>query len=118
MVIGRGNAASYGLAVGAVPAKVVPEVLDEIVARYAGERRPGESFQDWTNRLGKKVRAILEPFMVAPYEEKPSLYSDWGDPAIYHSAIWAWEMRRGDSLPVFQWKHPGRAEAFRSVGPG
>jgi sulfite reductase (ferredoxin) len=78
----RENAGSYGLAVGAVPSKAAPAVLQALTGRYAGEREPGESFQAWVTRLGKKeVRAILEPFMAVPaYAENAAFYSDWGDP--------------------------------------
>lgn len=78
----RDNAGSYGLAVGAVPSKVVPEVLNTIVNRYANERDREESFQDWVTRLGKKqVKEILDPFTEVPlYETNPEFYSDWGDP--------------------------------------
>ncbi|HLU09997.1 MAG TPA: nitrite/sulfite reductase [Oceanobacillus sp.] len=79
------NAGSYGLAVGAVPSKRIPEVLEAITGRFAQERGEGETFQDWITRLGKKeVRALLEPYMkVPPYEIDPSYYTDWGDPREY-----------------------------------
>lgn len=78
----RENAGAYGLAVGAVPAKSAPDVLDAITSRYAAERYPQESFQDWVTRLGKKeVKALIDPFTAVPdYEEAPRFYSDWGDP--------------------------------------
>lgn len=76
------NAGSYGLAVGAVPSKAVPAVLDAITERYVAGRQRGEGFQDWIARLGKKeVKAILDPFTHVPtYEDNPTFYSDWGDP--------------------------------------
>ncbi|MDX1413586.1 MAG: nitrite/sulfite reductase [Candidatus Promineifilaceae bacterium] len=76
------NAGAYGLAVGAVPSRVVPEVLNAITNRYVDEREPGENFQDWTTRLGKKeIRNMLIPFTSVPaYEVNPTFYSDWGDP--------------------------------------
>lgn len=79
------NAGSYGLAVGAVPSKRVPEVLEAITNRYAAERTADESFQDWVTRLGKKeVKAMLEPFTKVPaYEVDPSYYTDWGDTREY-----------------------------------
>ncbi|RMF81918.1 MAG: nitrite/sulfite reductase [Chloroflexi bacterium] len=75
------NAASFGLAFGAVPAKAVPDVLDAITERYVAERERGERFQAWVSRLGKaEIRNMLEPFMNVPdYEVDPSFYSDWGD---------------------------------------
>ncbi len=79
------NAGSFGLAVGAVPAKRIPDVLDTITNRYVGERERGETFQAWVTRLGKKeVREMLKPFTDVPqYEFDPSFYSDWGDSRVY-----------------------------------
>jgi sulfite reductase (ferredoxin) len=76
------NGGSYGLPVGAVPSKSVPDVLDAITNRYVIERKRGESFQDWITRLGKReVKAMLTPFIEVPlYEAQPRFYSDWGDP--------------------------------------
>lgn len=78
----RENAGSYGLAVGAVPAKAVPDVLDTITDRYVQGRAPDESFQAWVTRLGQKgVRDLLAPFTQVPaYEQNPGFYADWGDP--------------------------------------
>jgi len=79
------NAGSYGLAVGAVPSKRAPDVLDAITTRYVAERERGENFQDWIGRLGKKeVRDMLTAFTNVPiYEENKTFYSDWGDPREY-----------------------------------
>jgi sulfite reductase (ferredoxin) len=76
------NAGSYGLAVGAVPSKAIPEVLDAITDRYVQERDRGEKFQDWVARLGKKeMRGMLTRYMeVPPYETHSEYYTDWGDP--------------------------------------
>ena len=75
------NAGSYGLAVGAIPSRNAPDLLDAIVGRYAAERQSEESFQDWVTRLGKvEVKKILQPFSEVPtYETDASYYSDWGD---------------------------------------
>lgn len=76
------NGGSYGLAVGAVPSKIVPDVLDAITNRYVAEREPQEPFQTWVTRLGKvEVRKMLKPFQSVPkYEENAGFYSDWNDP--------------------------------------
>lgn len=76
------NGGSYGLAIGAVPSKKVPEVLDTIVNRYVDERERGEEFQSWVTRLGKvEAKKMLKPFTtVELYEDRPELYSDWNDP--------------------------------------
>lgn len=81
----RENAGSYGLAVGAVPSKSVPAVLDAITDRYVAERGRGEHFQDWVARLGKRqIKEMLRPFQEVPlYQEAPAYYSDWGDPREY-----------------------------------
>jgi len=76
------NAASYGLAVGSVPSKAIPQVVDIITDRYVSERHRQETFQSFIGRLGKKqVRAMIEPVMKVPaYREKPEYYTDWADP--------------------------------------
>ncbi|MCH2169442.1 nitrite/sulfite reductase [Myxococcota bacterium] len=75
------NAGSYGLAVGSVPSKAIPETIDALTDAYAHGREKDESFQAWIARLGKRnVREILKPFMaVSPYAEGPEFYSDWSD---------------------------------------
>ncbi len=76
------NAASYGLASGAIPSKRIPEVIDRITSRFVAERRENETFQDYTRRIGK--RALREMFAdlaaVPTHDDDPSFYSDWGDP--------------------------------------
>lgn len=76
------NAGAYGLAIGTVPSKRVPDVIETITTRYVSERKGTERFQDFIKRIGKQqCRAMIEPFMDVPaYERDPSLYSDWGDP--------------------------------------
>jgi sulfite reductase (ferredoxin) len=78
----RNNAGSYGLAIGSVPARNVPVVVERITSRFVKERLPNESFQDFYARLGKaESRKMIEDLMnVPPYEKDPSFYSDWGDP--------------------------------------
>jgi sulfite reductase (ferredoxin) len=75
------NAGSYGLAVGSVPSKAAPQVVDALTDAYAQGRESGENFQAWIARMGKRnVKEIIKPFMaVAPYAEDPSFYSDWSD---------------------------------------
>jgi sulfite reductase (ferredoxin) len=79
------NGGSYGLAIGAVPSKRVPEVVKRLTERYAKERVNGESFGAFTNRIGKKtIRALVEELQKIPsYDQDPSNYSDWGDPREY-----------------------------------
>ena len=79
------NAGSYGLAIGAVPSKRVPEIVKRLTERFAKERQGTESFADFANRIGKKtIRAMVEELQVLPtYDQDPSMYSDWGDPREY-----------------------------------
>lgn len=77
----RENAGSYGLPIGAVPSKRIPEVVDAITSRYVAERAGDESFQDYIARLGKKeLGALIADLKTVPSrEEDPSPYTDWGD---------------------------------------
>jgi sulfite reductase (ferredoxin) len=78
----KDNAGSYGLAIGTVPSKNVPDVIERITGRYVRERKGTESFQDFVTRIGKlELRGMLETLMRVPaYETDRSFYSDWGDP--------------------------------------
>ena len=79
------NAGSYGLAVGAVPAKSVPDVLETLTRRYVAERGADENFQAWVKNLGRKaIKAMLQPYMKLPrFEAEPAYFSDWGDSRVY-----------------------------------
>jgi len=77
------NAGAYGLAIGSVPSRRIPDVVDRITSRFITDRRGEESFQDFCARIGKKELAamlIAEYRAVPAYEEDRSYYSDWGDP--------------------------------------
>lgn len=80
-----GNARSFGLAMGAIPSKRVPQVVDRLTANYVEERDGDESFQSWVKRVGKaELRSRLRDLMEVPaYEVDPSFYTDWGDPREY-----------------------------------
>ena len=75
------NAGSYGLAVGAVPAKRIPEVVERLTGRYVAERQKGESFQAFTQRVGKvEIKNMMNDLTRMPtHDEDPTLYTDWGD---------------------------------------
>jgi sulfite reductase (ferredoxin) len=79
------NAGSYGLAIGAVPSKRVPEVVERLTQLYMRERQAGERFQDFFKRAGRaKTRELLQDLVEVPsYDEDPSFYSDWRDPREY-----------------------------------
>jgi len=75
------NAGSYGLAMGAVPAKRIPEVVERLTGRYVSEREKNESFKAFIQRIGKvQVKTMLDDLTRIPtHDEDPTLYTDWGD---------------------------------------
>ncbi|MFW6050228.1 MAG: nitrite/sulfite reductase [Myxococcota bacterium] len=79
------NGGSYGLAIGAVPSKNVPAVIERLTDKFVAEREGDESFQAFIKRIGKAaIRGSIEDLTKVPsYEEDPSYYSDWGDPREY-----------------------------------
>jgi sulfite reductase (ferredoxin) len=76
------NGGSYGLALGSVPSKRIPDLVDRITQRFVADRQSGETFQQYCQRIGKMaLKAIVDEFTsVTPHEVDPSFYSDWGDP--------------------------------------
>ncbi|MDP6581424.1 MAG: nitrite/sulfite reductase [Vicinamibacterales bacterium] len=76
------NGGAFGLAIGAVPSKNIPEVVRRITDRFVSNRREAESFYDFTSRVGKRaLREMLEDLTaVPPHDVNPDYYRDWGDP--------------------------------------
>jgi sulfite reductase (ferredoxin) len=76
------NAGSYALAMGAVPSKQVPNLVERLTQKYLTEKQIGESFQKFCERVGKKnLKQIVDEFtFVPPHNMDASYYSDWGDP--------------------------------------
>jgi sulfite reductase (ferredoxin) len=81
----KDNAGAYGLAIGAVPSKRIPEVVTRVTDRYVSERKKNESFQDFISRIGKKeIKSMLDDLtQVPPHNVAPAFYSDWGDPRVF-----------------------------------
>lgn len=79
------NAGSYGLAIGSIPSKAIPTVIDRLTDRYISQRQGAETFQAFCNRIGKKeLRAMIDDLTKVPaHNVDPSFYSDWGDPRQY-----------------------------------
>jgi sulfite reductase (ferredoxin) len=79
------NAAKYGMAIGAVPSKNAPKVVEALSTAWVDSRENGETFQDWIERQGKRgLRNILEPFMEMPtFEQDPSYFVDFADARQY-----------------------------------
>ncbi len=76
------NAGTYGLAIGAVPSKRIPDTIDLITTRFRTERVDKETFQSWVKRIGKaECKKMIDGFTAVPtHDEDASYYSDWGDP--------------------------------------
>ena len=76
------NAGSYALAMGSVPSKKIPDLVNRLTDRYVRERQGDESFQNYCGRLGKKaLKEIIDEFTpVPPHNVDSSMYTDWGDP--------------------------------------
>jgi sulfite reductase (ferredoxin) len=81
----RENAGAFGLAIGAVPSRRIPDALLSITDLYRAERESGESFRRFVERVGKgRIKTLLQDLTRVPaYEVDRTLYSDWGDPREY-----------------------------------
>ena len=76
------NAGEYGVPIGAVPSKRVPEAVLSITEFYLRQRNGNERLQEFVARIGKKaIKDLLEDLTQIPaHELDPSYYTDWGDP--------------------------------------
>ncbi|HXS19035.1 MAG TPA: nitrite/sulfite reductase, partial [Polyangiaceae bacterium] len=79
------NAGNYGLPMGAIPSKNVPQVVQVLTDEFSKTRKEGEKFREWVDRIGKReVKKLIDPLTELPsYDADPSYYSDWGDPREY-----------------------------------
>ena len=75
------NAKSYGMAIGSIPSKAIPTVVNRLTNRYVNDRTPGESFQAFCRRIGKKeLKTMIEDLAKVPsHATNPEFYTDWGD---------------------------------------
>jgi sulfite reductase (ferredoxin) len=98
------NGGSYGLAVGAIPSKRVPQVVERVTGAFMKERQGQESFQAYVTRIGKaRVREMLKDLMELPsYEQDPDMYRDWGDPREYTTGDMGVGECAGEIVPFVQ----------------
>ncbi len=98
------NGGAYGMAIGAVPSKRVPEIVRKLTERYAKERNGQESFAAFVSRIGKKtIRGLVEDLQKLPtYDQDPSYYSDWGDPREYTISDMAEGECAGEVVPYVE----------------
>ncbi len=80
------NAAAFGLAIGAIPSKRVPEAVERLSRDFAENKREGETYRAYVQRIGKKaVREQVEDLtQVPPYEVDPVLLRRLGRSARVH----------------------------------
>jgi sulfite reductase (ferredoxin) len=99
-----GNGRSYGLALGAIPSKRIPDAVERLTGAYVQGKQPEETFQQFVQRTGKKeIKKLIEPLTAVPsYEEDPSYYSDWGDPREYTIGDLGVGECAGEIVPVAQ----------------
>jgi sulfite reductase (ferredoxin) len=76
------NGGSYALAMGSVPSKAVPALIERLTGRFIAERQGKESFQAFCQRIGKQaLKSIVNEFTAVPlHKDDASFYTDWGDP--------------------------------------
>ncbi len=81
----QNNGGSYGLALGAVPSKRIPDTVDVLMTSYIEGRQNGEKFRDWVGRAGKKaIKDLLNPLTPVPtHDARPDYYVDWHDVREY-----------------------------------
>ena len=99
------NGGSYGLAVGAVPSKRVPDVVERVTNAYVRDRQQDETFQSYIQRIGKaKVREMCKDLMepLPSFDEQPDMYSDWGDPRLYTTGDMGVGECAGEIVPFVQ----------------
>ncbi|GIU85224.1 MAG: ferredoxin--nitrite reductase [Acidimicrobiales bacterium] len=73
-----------------LPAKNAPEAAVRVVRRYATERRPGEDFRSWLERVGG-AKAVAEELKELDHfpspEEAPDFYVDYGETGPYEVMV-------------------------------
>lgn len=82
------NGGAYGLTIGAVPSKRVPEFIEAITGAFLEQRQGDERFQAWVGRIGKReLKKLVDAHaQVPPKAVDRTLYSDWRDPREFSIA--------------------------------
>lgn len=64
---------------GFVPAKKIPFLIKDFLTDFSENRRNGEDYYSWLERVGKeKMRKMVKDYPLPTYEEDQGCYSDWG----------------------------------------
>ncbi|MEJ7733085.1 MAG: nitrite/sulfite reductase [Polyangiaceae bacterium] len=108
------NAGAFGLAIGAVPSKNIPQVVVRLTDTFRSQRQGKETFQSFIQRIGKaKLRSLLDDLIKVPSRaEDASFYSDWGDPREYSIGDLGVGECAGEVVPFVEF---GLAESEREV---
>jgi sulfite reductase (ferredoxin) len=83
------NAASYGLAVGKVPAQNAAKAIEKLTRFYSAEKRGKETLGEVVERVGKaRLKEELEELAELPtYEDAPEFYKDVRQPWEYSKNV-------------------------------
>ena len=76
----------FGVKALRLPARNAPEATARVIRRFVAERRPGEAFRDWMERVGgaRAVAVELKDLDEFPaYEDDPSFYIDYDETGPY-----------------------------------
>lgn len=98
------NGGSYGLAIGAVPSKRIPEVVNLMTQSYIDQRQGDESFQSYVKRIGKvAVKDMLSDLTQVPdHDVDASLYTDWSDVREYTTGDMGKGECAGEIVPLIE----------------
>ena len=111
------NAGAYGLAIGAVPSKRIPDVVTRVTEAYLEQRQGDESFQAYVGRVGKaKVKEMLDDLTAVPaHDEDASYYTDWGDTREFTTGDMGKGECAGEIVPLIEVEMQGsEREAFEA----
>ncbi|NET23756.1 MAG: nitrite/sulfite reductase, partial [Okeania sp. SIO1H5] len=75
------NGENYGLPVGGIPSKAIPDAVEKVAELYLENREKGETFRQFVERVKKPfiMTSLKEVIQVPAYEEDKSYYVDWAD---------------------------------------
>ncbi len=68
-----------------IPARYIPDAVEQLVATYVGERNEGEKFASWAERSGTGyVQELLSEYKIVPeFNQNPMAYIDWGQTKFF-----------------------------------
>jgi sulfite reductase beta subunit-like hemoprotein len=86
--LGGGNyigGGRYGTRVARIPSKRIPQAVRKIIDHYRANRREGEPFLDFVDRIGpRSFDEVLDGFKeVGPVHQDIQMYMDWGKEELF-----------------------------------